>query len=423
MSYPSTLFSPSSSFNTSFNTSLSSTTPSKAQELFTKKLPSYSFVKYFRILITTWIGWKLIFAIYWSISSLPSATQMPSTLKILVGEPLISHQKSIMDLLPPQDKYTVKMVWILFMWSSILSIFFTFFLLYSPLLGSLSWFNIICMGLEIVPLVLLVWMYRKVPGMINLSTSSESTTTTTVYQYKLVVFIFLFIYALGLVAFVIYWISASFQEFLQRFTAAPTRQLVQKTKFDSTHFLFDPLSLINARFTNNTILSSKYSDLQFLGFETSTCKTLQKDSVPGYPSVSKFITPLILKYSALSPSNKRETFYVKMGIQELILSKPNSNGLSEYGVKFITNGAPSGDIVSDKLETLLRCSSTPTNLITTTSPSITKTLTGGFKSLFSTTPSSKPATPKSSTFSRYNTLNNPYSSYSFSYPSSYYGRR
>jgi Ca2+/Na+ antiporter len=214
---------------------------------------------------------------------------MPSILKILVGEPFISHQKSIMDLLPAQDKYTVKMVWILFMWSSILSIFFTFFLMYSPLLGSLSWYNIICMGLEVVPLVLLVWLYRKVPGM--LSTSSESTTTTTVYQYKLVVFIFLFIYALGLVAFVIYWISASFQEFLQRFTATPTKQLVQKTKFDSTHFLFDPLALINARFTNNTILSSKYSELQFLGFETSTCKTLQKDSVPGYPSVSKFITP------------------------------------------------------------------------------------------------------------------------------------
>jgi len=411
MSLPSTLFSSKQS---------SSTT---AQELFTKKLPSYSFVKYFRILITTWIGWKLVFAIYWSISSLPSASQMPSILKILVGEPFISHQKSIMDLLPAQDKYTVKMVWILFMWSSILSIFFTFFLMYSPLLGSLSWYNIICMGLEIVPLVLLVWLYRKVPGM--LSTSSESTTTTTVYQYKLVVFIFLFIYALGLVAFVIYWISASFQEFLQRFTATPTKQLVQKTKFDSTHFLFDPLALINARFTNNTILSSKYSELQFLGFETSTCKTLQKDSVPGYPSVSKFITPLILKYSALSPSNKRETFYVKMGIQELILSKPNSNGLSEYGVKFITNGVPSGDIVSDKLETLLRCSSTPTNLITTTSPSITNTLTGGFKSLFSTTPS-KPALPKSNTFSRYNTLHNPYSSLSspsvYSY-SSTFGRR
>lgn len=395
--------------------STSSSANANLQE-FNKRIPSYPFMKYFKIFVITWMLWKIVFTLFWIFSlSIKNTMNIPKHLQVLLGSSFIQHQNEIMSLLFPQDNYKVSIVWLLFMWSSIFSILFTSLLLYSSFFASSLWYKLLSVIFEFLPLLFLFWMYENVPGMLRASASSDPLLSSKIYQYKLVVFIFMFIYGCGGLCFVIYVMSSSFQGFFEKLSEKAATKLISKTRYDSTHFKFNPLEFINAR------TGQKYTDINFLGFESTTCKIPQKEVNPLNPSSEKYVTPLILKFSVLHPpTQKRHSFFIKMGNQELIISKSNLGILSagaeyEYGITFINkdgNEVSSQNNVSSSIEPLLRCTTTTT---TNTSPSSSglwkspssspiRTLSSSLGSWMS--PSPTPFTNRSS----------PYSSFSSSWP-------
>ena len=410
--------------------STSSNAKTNLQE-FNKRIPSYPFMKYFKIFVMTWILWKIVFTLFWVFSlSIKNTMNIPKHLQVLLGSSFIQHQNEIMSLLFPQDNYKVSIVWLLFMWSSIFSILFTSLLLYSSFFASSWWYKLLCVIFEFLPLLFLFWMYDNVGGMLMASASADPLISSKIYQYKLVVFIFMFIYGCGGLCFVIYVMSASFQGFFEKLSEEAATKLVSKTRYDSTHFKFNPLEFINAK------TGQSYTDINFLGFESTTCKTPQKQVNPLNSSSEKYVTPLILKFSVLHPpTQKRHSFFIKMGNQELIISKSNFGILSvggggeyEYGITFINkdgNEVSSQNNVSSSIEPLLRCSTTTTTntsasslgLWKSPSSSPMKTLSSSMRSsLGSSSMGSSLGSWMSSRATPSMNRSSPYSSFSSSWP-------
>ena len=312
----------------------------------TKVFPVHYFSKRFHLLLLTWIGWKVLFAVSWLFYS-----RLPSGIASFLGSSLVSSYKEVRGDLSGRPQYLFHVVWVIFVVTSFLSCITTFMAFSQSIVKDLLWFKIIAMVVEVTPFLSLLWLYMQISKTLNISNNISNDTSNNVngiYTYKSTFLLFTCIYGVGVILFLTAWFASSLQTYIERALESPVKQQLERTKTVSTHFHTEEsiLDILNQRYPG-----SQFTNLTFLGIQevSPACSRKRLDKTKN----TWYTFPLMLKYSAVKGTKnllgrvstvqgaKPKTFYIGIGEQEVVLL-PNNE--LQYGIKFVETSTLSKQI-------------------------------------------------------------------------------